>query len=745
MQENPLWTKVEITLLREFAVRSPDSPNAQDAQVRLIWPSSYASYGGTTSAPLEPFRSALETALNAEPNLEISADSVNSAIATILHLNIDDYKDHPFADVFPADNVLADGKPGWILGLIVPSPAGAGLAISGEPGHYRVVSARPYWRLFLRDYQKAFAYDLNANGIPEIAIWDSYWGTGMTRFCREVFELYEWDGNQMVNLAPSLETFANSDSGNCLDFTFESGSNGTQTIVTGNVIDTGCYDKDAGEWYGNLTIKRYYEWNGRYFSQARRETVPLQASIPGNWPEINRCTLSWVNEAGAANDQAYRLLPTLLAETDAELTTAFADAFGPAYLDYFRFKLGAWHAIRGQQAAALTLLTQVRDTPATSEFTTAPQLAEAFLQAYPSIGPYAGCAAARKLLNLEPFASMYGGFNTSATRDAWGFSEYQWSIGYGGSLSYPSDRDDLLNLCSLSAAFRSSVQKQSFTSSQTLRHWLGEQQIPYTGLQEGDVDGDGIQDWLLLLRTGEGHRWYLWALLNKNGRIQPVWIEATDRVTDNIPTAWNTFHPYPSVSPLNVYQWADGMVIFRIIPQGGMPGVEIIQPTNNWPGDERLFRGFSVIPAPAERSMVGNLTEELRVVRDTPPFQWLNYWYDLGWDSALNRLRVVSSPEYDQDQKIQAVEGLLFEKGDPQGAIEILTAILEDNSYHIVEPQVNAYNDLPEVQPYLQYLLGLAYELDGQEAKAASAYWALWHEHPQHPLSYVVQQKLERR
>jgi hypothetical protein len=55
------------------------------------------------------------------------------------------------------------------------------------------------------------------------------------------------------------------------------------------------------------------------------------------------------------------------------------------------------------------------------------------------------------------------------------------------------------------------------------------------------------------------------------------------------------------------------------------------------------------------------------------------------------------------------------------------------------------YKRLPTVRPYLLYLQGLAYEMSGEGSKAIEAYWTLWHDFPIHPLSYVVQQKLQKR
>ena len=45
----------------------------------------------------------------------------------------------------------------------------------------------------------------------------------------------------------------------------------------------------------------------------------------------------------------------------------------------------------------------------------------------------------------------------------------------------------------------------------------------------------------------------------------------------------------------------------------------------------------------------------------------------------------------------------------------------------------------------VRYLLGLAYEMSGDDANAVSAYWQLWHDFPYEPFSVLAQSKLQVR
>lgn len=727
------WPSVKITLLQEITGSFPNSSYYSNAVNGLLSPGNY----GFEPVPVENFRSELEKKLNQTPDMLITRTALDSIISSQLQQN-----DIQVMSVIPADNLLGDGSPGWVLDIRNSNYGGIILALTGKPGEYRVVSPHENWtKAWWSDYQ-VFVYDLNTNSVPEIAFQESTWGAGMTHHCGEYFELYEWNGKSFTNLIPDIGTSANTYSGGCLGFEIVDGSNGTKAIITGYLVGSSCLccNYGGGAGVGSLVIERRYEWNGTFFALASIETLSLEDSMPDEL-SMNKCTLSWVNEAGAANGQAFQLLPILLAETNPELTDGFRDQFGPAYLDYFMFKLGTWYAMRGNQPKALDLLNQVRNNPLNQNYDAASQLADAFLQGYPGTSTYAGCLAAGKVLDIYSFPGDDHHFlDDMAMRDTWGFSDSQWSLGraitlYSGSLV----REDPLNVCSLATAFLLSVQKQSFVNTVALTQWLDSQQIPYTGLVEGDVDGDGRQDWLILVGTGQNQSFHLWVLLNKGGSTMPLWVSDVHRTMENIPVTWNRFSPNPPATPINVYQLSDGLIIFQVISNNAWTGIDTIQDPIGYYGGESLL-GFSVIPA--KSGLIDSENAEELIVRLGESESRDNDWYILGWDPEISTLRVVSSPRYNENQQIQEAENLLFNENDPEAAIEIIDSLL-NKPFIILDAASLEYDSLPNVQPYLQYLLGLAYDMAGDEQNAIIAYWNLWNDYPIHPLSYVVQQKLE--
>jgi tetratricopeptide (TPR) repeat protein len=176
------------------------------------------------------------------------------------------------------------------------------------------------------------------------------------------------------------------------------------------------------------------------------------------------------------------------------------------------------------------------------------------------------------------------------------------------------------------------------------------------------------------------------------------------------------------------------MVVFKIVSNDSWTDIDkIYQSLGYYKGAS--FLGFTIRSAKADALDSGG-AEELFVLLVREESRETD-WYVLGWDSSINTLRVVSSPQINQDQQFLVAESFLFDQGNPEAAIELLDKMLTPIPWHV---DINAL----KYEPYLQYLLGLAYEMNGNKEDAVLAYWNLWHDFPLHPLNYVVQQKLER-
>ncbi len=97
------------------------------------------------------------------------------------------------------------------------------------------------------------------------------------------------------------------------------------------------------------------------------------------------------------------------------------------------------------------------------------------------------------------------------------------------------------------------------------------------------------------------------------------------------------------------------------------------------------------------------------------------------------------SPEMVQQQAIQAIEKTVFVDGDSRQGSQLIEQLLAAG---VIEDS-NPYG-IETVKPYLRYLLGLAYELSGDERNAVDNYWRLQKDYPDSLYSRVAQQKMER-
>jgi hypothetical protein len=183
------------------------------------------------------------------------------------------------------------------------------------------------------------------------------------------------------------------------------------------------------------------------------------------------------------------------------------------------------------------------------------------------------------------------------------------------------------------------------------------------------------------------------------------------RTTENIPATWNTFKPNPRGDLLNVYQWTDGMVIFRVVSQSSWTGIEVVRQSIGYYQGES-FLGFTIQSGETETPKRDGAAEvKILIVGEE---SWEPDWYTLGWDPAFNTLRVVASPQYNQDQQVHLAESLLFDKANPIAATEVISRLLSTDN-KLVDTDMTKYGALPRVQPYLLYLQGLAYEMSGEK------------------------------
>lgn len=728
--EQTLGHVVAATLYDEVILRYPDSPEANRALHARLNPDLLLPFQRDS---VEMFRRAFERRLNATPSLTPSSATWATIAAEVLGPEV------PIGlQTVAADDLLGDGTPSWVLNLRANDNNVALLALAGTPGAYRVVALRSNWFPdFLDDYHVSVR-DLNANGRPEVLIEDNYRGTGFTSACDKVLTDLEWREGGFSNLTPDVATSAQTDYGDCLPIEILPADDGPATIVTGYTFYASCRIED--DWVSREPrLVRRFAWDGSQFALVDESFLPPGELLGGDIP-IDACTLTWVNEIGPESALVREALARALSTDDTRLVAAYSEQFGPAYHDFFVFKLGVSQAMIGADQAARATLKSVRDAPRSPEYSAASTLASVFLTAYEAHGAVAGCRAVDGLLDPTEYVigwdAIFAPFDTDAMRTAWGFADGAWALRGRPLYDSPWLQTDALNLCSPAVALRATLNGADLFTTTALIQYLDARAIAYAGVQEVDVDGDGRRDWVLLLGTGRAGTLDVWALLNRATGIDAQWVSGTSARPGVIPSAVAVLAPNPEGPTLTVYQWTSGTVVLQFVRLA--TGVRVIDRLGEIPSIHLSDQqGFEIEPG------AGLDTGSTLTVRQSPTRDWTPAWFTVGWDSRAQSLVEVERAGDPYRRQLHEAERLLFEARNPAAA----SALLETLEAHwAVLPATvddSAYS-LPTFRPYLRYLQGLTAEALGDSAAAVQAYWALWHDYPLHPLSAIVQQKLTR-
>ncbi len=705
-----LWQR-ELVFARELLTRFPNSEHRVDYGSYLASPNYlYAQYGdsGPTVSLPQLLQSTLQDALNQTGTAydpESEPQRIDDIFQNQMALN-----NVSVVKTLPARNLFGDGQPGWAIVIGDPDTYQIILALGGSgPGHYRVELVQAGWQQFMWSEQKVEIQDLNGNGKPEIGVYLSQGGTGSTYWCEETLALYEWEGSHFNNLSADLSEI--SYTGACMGWIFVPDGSGVKSIQSVAFSGSSCGGGERGtpgnEWSmtrGSIGQRDTYRWDGKFYKFFKREPLTWKDSAfylnIKNPVKPIMCLIAWAEEAGPRNPEAVKSLETALAQRTNPSSQNLPEEEIIKYLkspDSIRFELGTWYAMLGQKDKAVDTLSQIKDASSSVDLPSAYQLAAAFLEEYPASSAYLACLAADRV-GVTPT-----GENMANTK-----------------LDYA---------CNLDYAFETSVQTQSLPDTKSLQEWLEAQGIPYTGLQTGDVDDDGDLDWLVLLGTGRFQEFRLWALMRNGNIVQPVQVGDGTLETDEaavLPTAWVAFHPTPAAKFINVYQWSDHLELFEVYTA----------PRPAYARD--IF--VPIIPSVAYGSFMGiHLQPAEDGLSTRLVVRYKNIPLEFGQDPSTGHFKLLSSPIFEQQKQIQQIEESLFEEREPATAIAGINALLDSN-YPLWDRLEN--DEEPRVKPYLEYLLGVAYELAGDPDQALQAYYLLWREFPNSPYTDIVRERL---
>jgi len=123
-----------------------------------------------------------------------------------------------------------------------------------------------------------------------------------------------------------------------------------------------------------------------------------------------------------------------------------------------------------------------------------------------------------------------------------------------------------------------------------------------------------------------------------------------------------------------------------------------------------------------------------------------NYWEVYQWNGADEQFEVIDMYRTNREQQeYQAIQGsqlVLSKDGNQAQITESLKQYLSLHTEVCAEYDWMCQSRVRNL-PWLWYMLGLAYELEGMADQAVKTYWQLWHDYPESPYAIMAQYKLE--
>jgi hypothetical protein len=563
--------------------------------------------------------------------------------------------------------------------------------------------------------------DHNHSGQAEVIIEVS--GVGSHASWSDI-EIYEWQGDlvtgQFALLNPTADRcFISSDWNYCDPnwiFRAREDQPDIEDLVKSVRYSNPCQIKEADAVY-----ETRYEWNGGRYQWMSEGWSPYSGT------DSVDCRLDWAEIVGGDNRQAYDFIQNVLQNWAASST--IEESWGPAAEDYFRFKLGVLDEQGGNTAEAIPALKAVRDHPRHPEYSMASRMARAYLEKLPISGPFGACLAAKWVVNsgYSSFQSTTEYSSAPDLQDAIG----QW--GFGNSALWDEGTS---SICSEDTSFRRSMQLLNPHSTTQLADWFIAANLPIESIEKRDLNGDQIDDWLVVFNNypaiDDYNLYYVWALLRNGEGITPVRINQGST-------------QYFSAGPLITRPTDQGLIhaigigdnldVFRLINSQDTWGTETLFPYLD-DGTKRILH-YSLIPQSDPFSIhleYKNSVFGIGGVIEQETFHW---------DTSSQWWAPSNQAPLPQKQALQQIQSLLFTQKNYPAAKQAIHELLARQILESIDCWPCNYP--PIIRPYLLYLEGLCDELSGDGKAAIQSYWQVWNQYPASPFAYIVRLKLIHR
>jgi tetratricopeptide (TPR) repeat protein len=596
-----------------------------------------------------------------------------------------------------AFNLFGNNQPSQVLLITRLDRDDTGLYVALQKdslGHYMLAKVYSTW-----SYDVGSDYSVRTEGhfevedhtgdaIPEVILYPGYHnGT----FCGYDLVIFQWEGSRFVNASGD-------------QFSFDQCNSFRSEWAYGQANEQGAEPIDTwrGVGFFSPVIRHdHYVWSGQVYELSESQLV-----APDSLADRNAS--AWVIYAMHEEDYATvinKVMDVLSSESQIQ---ALAADLGPNYPDYLRFQLGVAHEFLSESELARNTFKNMIENSSSPSSSMIEKAAQAYLDNYQTdIDSYRACQSVLEVMQNSLDQPLF------AIRESYDFEQIEKAWGYK-----PGEEWDSLALCNLNSAFYTVVQRLKPDQFTNVPEELKKAGVRVRMSIAKDLTGSGQADWILLVDTpGDDAPVNLWILHKIPNGIAALPVVDWERKRFNLPTksaASAGLNVQTILAPDNTtitfIRAGDYLYSLRL-DENKLLLDDLLWPVSNvessvfYQEDKGLMLDVSVN------------TENCPHCKTT--YQWSNGKFDF---SDL----VDSGPS-----AAEQAETALLEQGNPTEAIPLLLSILSSPD--------------PRDASNIMYMLGLAYELTGDQNQAVQAYWKLWQNYPGSSYARLAQAKLELR
>lgn len=556
-----------------------------------------------------------------------------------------------------------------------------------SPGVYELILMVSDWDFHYGMMESVTFEDFNDNGLPEVFAGFAFIASG-SDFCS--LYILEWQEDHFAVLTEDGESIGVG--GNC-GYTFDK-ANQVLKIEKGERLD----------------YSESYRWHGEYSELIATEYNSISENIYHKF-------LDQEFEQAIEEIESY-----LAGDSSKTIFRRWVQVDEGAAKDFLQFVLGLAYAVQGEVKQAREIFLDLAQSPANPDYPYISQAAQDFVTNYgEGVDVPQVCLKALEVLHAVPGYIDEQGYRNSEV------------IGLSG---YSREEGLLDSYCPEHTRTSSEILSEAVNSNlaSSLPAVLRNAKINGFLFKPFDLWNDGNQDWLFVAAIDSDFEY---------GTFLAIWFQKQWTILEL--ESWSARKPASiHVDQVTLPGLDSPVVIARVGEDIHLFDVEI--------KEDLLSHRSLLYESPGGSSEVHLINFDF--LPEVHVFNYGEYWYGSAADKRIENAYEWTSFYWDESQRSffngVAAEHLILDLNQYRDAIDGLKIALEiiEPYYQRVKADSKGDHDyfsdtVSPARAHLLYLLGLAYELTGDEVHAAQTYYQVWHDHPDTAYAIMARMKLE--